>query len=379
MRNGKRIAFYCGSLTRGGAERVFANLAEFFSDKGYQVFIVTQYRLEDEYVISKKIQRTISDLTPEEVKKGRITNFVNRYRKLRRILRNIHPDIVFSCNGKNNFMALAAGVFCKRKTVVSVVADPKMEYYTGVMRFLAKTFFACADGIVLQTEQAMKFFPKCIQKKSVILPNSLNPAFLKPRYEGVREKEIVAVGRLDDNKNHAMLCRAFAKLAQDFPDYRVVIYGEGEKRKELEELIAGLQMKDYIFLPGRTEHIEDKIYKSSLFVMTSDTEGMPNAMLEAMSLGLPVISTDCPCGGPGEMIRHGKNGFLIPVRDEEALRKQLYYCLSNPEEMEKVGREAAKLQEKMNPESVNRQWEAYFERVMAGVRKNVDFSNCSNI
>lgn len=369
MRNKKRIAFYCSSLARGGAERVFVNLAEYFTDKGYQVFIVTQYRLKDEYTISDRIQRVISDLTLEEVQKGRIKNFINRYRKLRRILQEIHPDIVFSCIGKNNFMALAAGVFCKRKTVVSVVSDPKREYYTRYMRFLAKNYFVFADGIVLQTKQAMEYFPKRIQKKSVILPNSLNPAFLKPRYEGVRKKEIVAVGRLDDNKNHAMLCRAFAKLAQDFPDYRVVIYGEGEKRKALEWLIGDLQMEDCIFLPGRTEHVEDEIYKSSLFVMTSNVEGMPNALLEAMALGLPVISTDCPCGGPGEMIRHGENGYLIPVRDEEALQKQLRYCLSHPEEMDMVGREAAKLQEKMNPESVNRQWEAYFNRVMAGVRE----------
>lgn len=364
MKNGKRIAFYCSSLTRGGAERVFVNLAEYFTDKGYLVSIVTQYRLENEYAISDSIQRILSDLTPEEVKRGRIINFINRYRKLRRILKKAHPDIVFSCNGKNNFMALAAGMFCKRKTVVSVVADPKMEYCTGFMRFLAKTFFVFADGIVLQTKQARDFFPGCIQKKSVILLNSLNPAFLKPRYEGVRKKEIVAVGRLDDNKNHAMLCRAFAKLAKDFPDYCVVIYGEGEKRQKLERLINQLHMEEQIFLPGQTSHIEDEIYTASLFVMTSDTEGMPNALLEAMALGLPVISTDCPCGGPGELIRHGENGYLVPVRDEVALRKQILYCLSHPEEMDAVGKEAAKLQEKMNPENVNRQWEAYFNKVM---------------
>ena len=98
--------------------------------------------------------------------------------------------------------------------------------------------------------------------------------------------------------------------------------------------------------------------------MTSDTEGMPNALIEAMSLGLCVISTDCPCGGPRELITPGKNGYLVPVRDTEALKEQLSYCLSHPEEAEDVGREAARIQESMAPDSVNRKWEEYFGKVM---------------
>ena len=364
MEKKTRIAFYCSSLTKGGAERVFANLAEYFNEKGYEVFIVTQYRLEDEYTISPAITRILSDLTQEELKKGRIGNFMGRLSKLRRIFKEIRPDIVFSCNGKNNFMAMAATMFFKSKVVVSVVADPKMEYYTGAMRFLAKTGFCFADGIVFQTEEAKRFFPKGVQKKSIILPNSLNPAFLKPRYEGERKKEIVAVGRLDENKNHAMLLRAFAGIAEQFPDYTVTVYGEGESRPELESLIRELGLAGRVFLPGRTDHIEDKIYQSSLFVMTSDTEGMPNALMEAMALGLPVISTDCPCGGPGELIRDGVNGYLVPVRAQEALKERLEYCLCHPDEMEKAGREAAKIQDKLNPDRVNREWEKYFLKVM---------------
>ena len=164
------------------------------------------------------------------------------------------------------------GLHCK--TVVSVVADPKMEYPTGQMRLLAKVLFRFADGIVFQTKEAMDFFPKAVRKKGVILPNSLNPQFIRERFEGEREKKIVAVGRLDDNKNHAMLLEAFAEIKEDFPDYRVVIYGEGEDRSKLEKLVAKRKLDGRVSLPGRTDKIEEKIYKSSLFVMTSDTEGL---------------------------------------------------------------------------------------------------------
>lgn len=360
----KRIAFYCSSLTKGGAERVFANLAEYFWQKGYEVFMVTQYQYEDEYVINSSIHRIISDLTQEELGKGRVGNFCRRFSKLRRIFKSIRPDIVFSCNGKNNLMAMAANTFLRNKVVISVVADPKMEYYTKVMRLLAKTYFVLADGIVLQTKEARDFFPKYIQKKSVILPNSLNPQFLKPRYAGERKKEIVAVGRLDDNKNHAMLVRAFGEIAEEFADYTVTVYGEGESRPYLEKLVVEKHLEGRVFFPGRTDAVEDKIYQSSLFVMTSDTEGMPNALIEAMALGLPVISTDCPCGGPGELIQHGVNGYLIPVRDEKALKEQIVYCLTHPEELAKVGEQAAKIQNTMNPDSVNQRWEQYFKQIM---------------
>ncbi len=365
MNDRKKIAFYCSSMSKGGAERVFANLAEYFNQKGYEIYVVTQYQYEDEYILSSGITRILSDLTEEETGKGRIGNFVRRLLKLRQIFKDIRPDIVFSCSGKNNFMAMAANTFLKNKVVVSVVADPVQEYYTKAMRFLAKNYFAFADGIVLQTAQAKAYFPKRIQKKSIILPNSLNPKFLKTRYEGIRKKEIVAVGRLDDNKNHAMLIRAFAGLTNEFPEYTVTVYGEGEVRGKLEKLIKELKLENKVFLPGRTDAIEDKIYESSLFVMTSDAEGMPNAMLEAMSLGLPVISTDCPCGGPAEMIRHGENGYLIPVRDEKALEEQIRYCLRNPEEMECVGIKAAEIQAFMNPDIVNKKWEEYFNRIMS--------------
>lgn len=365
MEKNKKILFYCSSLSKGGAERVFVNLAEYFTEKGYQVYIVTQYQLEDEYVTSSAITRVISDLTDAELRHGRIKNFFARIVKLRNIMKQISPDIVFSCNGKNNFMAIFTNSFLKNKVVVSVVAEPEMEYYTPSMRLLAKTYFALADGIVFQTEKAKEFFPKYIKKKSVILPNSLNPAFIKPRFEGDRKKEIVAVGRLDDNKNHAMLIKAFANISENFPEYRLCIYGEGENRVKLQVLINELGLTQKISMPGRTSHIEDRIYESSLFVLTSNSEGMPNSLIEAMSLGLCVISTDCPSGGPGELIQNGVNGCLIPVKDEKALENCMKECLGNDEHRETMGRNATQIQLQMSPSQVNKKWELYFNHIMS--------------
>ncbi|MDE7131549.1 MAG: glycosyltransferase, partial [Lachnospiraceae bacterium] len=124
-RKKKHIAFYIGSLHKGGAERVFVNLAEFFLGEGYQVTMVTQYQYpsEEEYILPGEIKRVLSDLTSEELNNSRILNFIHRVRKLHRIWKNEKPDLVLSCIGKNNFMTVVTTMFTKTRPVVSVVGE----------------------------------------------------------------------------------------------------------------------------------------------------------------------------------------------------------------------------------------------------------------
>ena len=360
----KHIAFYISSLHKGGAERVFVNLAEFFYSQGYRVTIVTQYKKKNEYPLSTGIDRIISDLNEDELSGNRIGNYFKRFFKLRAIWKQSKPDLVLSCIGKNNFMAICTTAFTRTKAVVSVVGEPTEEYYTPIMKLLAKTLFIKADGIVLQTKDSASFFPSMIRKKAVILKNSMNPAFMKERFTGTREKTIVSVGRLDANKNQSLLIRAFAKIATDYPAYRVILYGEGEDREKLEQEVRRLGMKDRILLPGVTTDVATAIQKASVFVLTSFTEGMPNALIEAMALGLAVISTDCPCGGPKELIQNRKNGMLIPVNDVDALAEALRYLFDHPYEADRMGQEASKIQQELDPAVTNQAWMEYFEQII---------------
>lgn len=359
----RHIAFYIGSLSKGGAERVFVNLAEYFLKEGCRVTMVTQYRKENEYALPAGANRVISDITPQE-EGGRIGNFFRRFGKLRRIFAEIRADVVLSAFGKNNLMAICTNAFLPTKVVVSVVAEPTEEYAGGLMRFLAKTLFYFADGIVMQTREAVRFFPKSLQKKCVILKNSVNPSFVRPRFDGIRKQEIVAVGRVDANKNHRMAIRAFALIADRFPDSSLTIYGEGELRQELLEEAGKLGMEDRIRMPGAVADVADRIEKAYAFVLTSFSEGMPNTLLEAMCLGLPCISTDCPCGGPRDLIEDGMNGFLVPVGDEGALAMRLSELLGDLRLAEEMGKRAALLQQDYLPGKVNESWKDYFARVV---------------
>ena len=363
----KHIAFYIGSLHKGGAERVFVNLAEFFLSEGYRVTMVTQYRYPDkeEYLLPSEIKRVISDLNSDELSNSRIVNFYRRVCKLHRIWKSEQPDMVLACIGKNNFMTVVTTMFTSTRSVVSVVGEAKEEYPGKLMRGLANFLFPLADGIVLQTERSKFFFNKKIQRKAVILPNSLNPAFIKPRYEGIRDKRIVAVGRLDANKNHEMMIRAFAALWDKYPEYTLTIYGEGELRPFLEGLVQQLGISERVFLPGVIPDVADRIERAALFLLTSYSEGVSNALIEALASGLPVISTDVPSGGTVELIADGENGLIIPTGDLRALEEAMDKMLGDPVYADSLGREAAKIQKRLAPERVDRQWKEYFDGIMA--------------
>lgn len=355
----KKVALYISSLRRGGAERVIANLAGYLYRSGFQVSVITTGRADHEYETAKGIVRRISEPLPEELRGGRIHNFVARFRSLRAVWKQERPDVILSFIGKNNMMAILTSLGLHIPVAVSVRGEPAQEYYSRWMRFAARHLFLLADGVILQTRRCGAFFPERIRRRTVILRNPVHPDFFRKRYEGEREKTIVAVGRVDENKNHEMLMRAFAGIAEVFPEYGLVIYGEGEKRSQLQHLAEQMGLENRISLPGNIENIANVIYRAGVFVLPSNTEGMPNTLIEAMLMGLTVISTDCPCGGPAELIEHGVNGLLTPVGDVEKMKECLSLVLGNPELADEMGRRAAQISEDYRAEAVYGSWEKY--------------------
>ena len=387
------ICLYIGSLQKGGAERVMTHLAEYLYGEGWKVTFVTTYFRPPEYELEHAlwdaetgipygkeeetvswgsghteqaepngIYRIYSDPAKEELEHGRIRGFLARYRRLRNIWKQEKPDVILSFIGYNNSFAVLTSRGLGIPVVVSVRSNPAYEYDTGKLRIPAFFFFRQASGIVLQTHEAAEFFPKGIQKKSVILPNAINPDFIHPRYEGEREKRVVSVGRLDHNKNQNYLIRQFARAHKRHPEYTLHLYGDGPARKEFEQLAEELGIADAVVFEGLVSGVREKIEKSSIFVLSSRSEGMPNALLEAMGAGLACISTDCPCGGPRDLIRDGENGFLVPVEDKasgDELADRMLRLMDDPQLADRMGREAARVQESYSPEKINGQWKDY--------------------
>ncbi len=393
----KHIAMYIGSLQKGGAERVMVNLADYFFEQGYTVTLVTTYLAENEYEVRhaawKKvpagapggelvsdtdenpvwvdpeggekngIKRVFSALLKSE-QKGRISNFTKRQEKLRNIWRELKPDLILSFIGKNNIMALSTATREDIKVVVSVRADPNMEYNTLGLKASMLSTFGKASGIIVQSNGAKSWFPNYIQKKCVILPNAIDASFIRKRYVGDREKEIVMVGRLDENKNQALVIKAFSNISKEYPEFRLKIYGDGPDRLKLKRLADTLGLGNKIEFPGNVMHVAEHIEKASLYILASRQEGMPNSLIEAMALGLPCISTDCPCGGPRELIESGKNGLLVPVDDLDAMTESIRRVLSDQEFAIQIGTAASEIKSQFSKEAANDKWKEYFDKIM---------------
>jgi len=340
------------------------NLIQYFIEHNHQVTLVTQYKRNDEYPLDDRVNRIISDINPKRVGNNRVLNFIRRFQKLRNIWKTEKPDAILVFIGKNNFMALLTAWGLRIPVVVSVRADPDQEYPNRWMRFMARHLFKKAAGVILQTRECMEFFPKAVRQKSVILHNPVNEVFFENPYEGDREHTIVTVGRIDENKNQALLLRAFARIAADYPDYQILLYGKGDQEENLKRLAGDLGIAERVTFAGNVSDVSDKIRKAGVFVLPSNTEGMPNALIEAMVSGLPVIATDCPCGGPRDLIDHGKNGLLTPVDDVEKMKENLQFLLNNSQNAYQMGQNARKTTDIYREEIVYQEWMDYLMSVI---------------
>lgn len=382
----KSIAFYIGGLCIGGAERVICNLAEYFYSEGYRVTMVTKVRDKKEYELNPGIRRIIADITPEEETGSRIHNLFARISKLKRIWKEVKPDVIVSFIRKNNLMAIASAAPLGIPVVVSVRSAPERELKGFGFKTISFLLFRNAAGVVLQTREAYNFFPGYIREKAVVLPNSINPDFLKASEEltlattinhdkkmtvydripsSVKEKRIITVGRIDDNKNQRLLVEAYVKIVDHYPDWSLELIGDGSGRQALEEYVSTLPCKDRISFTGSVDDVAKRMSEASIFVLPSKIEGMPNALIEAMVMGMACISTDCPCGGPRDLIAADEsNGILVPVDNVDAMAMALKRLITNAPLRQSMGDNARKIIATLNPDTVNKQWKNYIEHVM---------------
>ena len=357
-----KILFYINTISHGGAERVMVNLSSELAGRGHDVVLVTSYVEQWEYQTSPLVKRiNLSDT--------RISGFLKRNIKLTKALRSVikseKPEIVISFLVEPNFRNIIATRGLKVKTMISIRNDPDKRRYTKLNWFLMKHLYKKADGVVFQTEEARGHFSKKIQSKSRVIMNQVDGRFFETKYEGEREN-IIATGRLTGQKNHKMLLDAFA-LIKDKTEENLVIYGEGELREALEEYAERIGLGGRVILPGATKNVPEAIKAARLYVMSSDYEGMPNALIEAMALGLPCVSTDCPCGGPRVLLGELSDDCLVPVNEPAAFAASMLKMLSmSDEELDAIRSKIRATAEQCRGDKVICDWEQYINDIVRG-------------
>lgn len=359
----KSIAFFCGSLQRGGAESVIVTLSNYWAKQNKKVFIITVDNKHTAYPLEYSINHLKLDLTEESqgnIWRGVKENY-KRVLKLRDILKKTQPDVLISFITDANLIALFASIGLGTKVIVSDRVDPFSEKsFTNPIKILIKRYlYRLSSSVVIQTKGSAVYYEKWLSsKKIIIINNPIQTIFCKdPVLTNTKENIILSVGRLVHQKNFEMLIKSFSQVSRS--NWRLVIVGEGKQREMLTQLIEEYKMGHCISLVGGTEHIIDWYKKASIFVLPSRFEGYPNALIEAMAMGLCVISTNCNYG-PSEIINHGENGILIKSNSIGELKIALEMLIMDEESRNILGNKAMLIRDQLSIERIAKQWENLF-------------------
>ncbi len=357
-----KIMFHINSLGKGGAERVVVNLAEQFAQNDIDVIIATEWKAEDEYALTEKVRRIHVGLSEQEMKSS-----AGRQRKIRknRLKEQIileQPDLIYSFCRNANYRAVLAAAGTKVPVVISVRSDPSIDYAGKIQKLISSILYRRAAGAVFQTTEARDFFPRSIRSKSRVILNPLNEKYLAVPKAKQRRKAIVTAGRFHEAKDQLVLIKAFERLREDFPDYVLELYGDASEDNTLQrvkEYIKSQHLENAVLLMGNSNELEKRLVDAAVFVLSSKYEGMPNALMEAMAMQIPVVATDCPCGGPRTLIEDGINGLLVKVGDDKEMADAIRKYLQHPEQAEEVAVRGGKITQIASPQKIASEWLSY--------------------
>lgn len=341
-------------MQSGGAERVMATLCNELSKRHLVRLLILKEAISD-YEISERVEVVTGNVSNRNAYKAVIATYKQ--------IRDWQPDLILSFMTKSNLIALLAKSIASSK-VPTVIAERANPYDSKqIYQSVRKRLYPKADGCVFQTKQAQEYYKDILKCKTKVIRNPLNPDFQVKTFMGIRTKRIVTVGRLSIEKNQKLLIDAFAQIADKYPEYKLEIYGEGPLHNELQCRIEELHLKDRAFLMGRKDNVQQYISDAEIFVLPSNSEGMPNALLESMALGLACIATDCPIGGSAVIIDNEKNGLLVPMNDVNKMVKSIDRLIVDTDFASQLRIEAVLVQDDFNAENVCRSWEDYLESV----------------
>lgn len=354
-----KITLFIGCLTGGGAERVVCNLANHLS-KNHSVTVLTVSDKQT-YELEEDVKHTI--LYKETgTKLPHLMVNVIRYMKMVKYFATEKQDVYLTFLPSLTKMIMMHKWLIKCPILLAERCDPE-TYCTSSQANdkLFTKYYHKADGYFFQTENAKQYYINrgIDVNNSKVIANAINPYFIGSSNPDENSKKIVAVGRLSEQKNFSMLLRAFAIVNEKISGYHLVIYGQGPLLNQLKNEAKQLNIDKYVEFPGYVKDMKSELLKAKMFVLSSDYEGMPNALMEAMAIGLPCVSTKCKGGGAEFLISDYDNGILVPMNDETRMASAIEEVISNANIAQRLGNNARKLQESLAPEIIYNEWERF--------------------
>ncbi len=352
--NGKNtIVFVTISMTGGGTEKVIATLANYWALMGYDISILMIGGSDIAYELNDKIEV----LFLSSATNGNPFARIYRIKSLRKAIKRKGKGSVIAMGTVASMFTSLATIGLDNRIIISERNNPNILNHRPIKVYekIIRNLLYLRGTVVFQTDMAKKIFPKCIRKKSIVIMNPLTDGLPKPSDQKSREKTVITAGRLTEQKNHRLLIDAFVAFHNSHSEYVLKIFGRGECEKELEDYIVYCQANEYIKLCGFSDKIHDEMNRASIYVSSSDWEGVSNSLMEAMAMGMVVVATDCPVGGSAMLIDDRVNGILIPVGDREGLIEALDEA-ANQDNMYRYSMEALKVRTDYASENIAEQW-----------------------
>lgn len=352
--DGKKVLFVTSSLSGGGAERVLTIIANNLEDNGAVVEVLkTSPRIAENYGLNS----TIPVIQLPKINANKVNKAFLMVHNIRSVFKQHSDYTIVSFLSDNNMLSIIASRGLNNKLIISERNDPSQNCGNKYLRWVRNKLYLLADWNVFQTEDARNYFCKSIQKRSSIIPN---PVFMK-EYPGnlkpAKENIVLAVGRLNPQKNYPMLIDAYDIFHKVHPDYKLRIFGDGPLEDTISRIIEERDLSEAVELRGFTSTVHEEMKKSMVYVSSSDYEGISNTMLEAMVLGVPTIVTDCPVGGGRLAIEDGVNGFLVPVGDAKTFAEKLCLLIEDEDLRNSFSRNSQIIKEKFSVERICSMWE----------------------
>lgn len=349
----KKYLFVVPSLSKGGAERVVSILASELVNQGREAVVLTYFKTTQDYPVDPRVKiLCLSGGMESDYEK---IGSLKRLALMRQMIMNEKPDFIVPFLVHVCLQTWIACWFTKQQIVYTVRNNPAKAEASIIHKRIQEYLIEHSKVTIVQNEDQRRYYSLKAQKHIYVLPNPVSRSFFALKHiqrEG--KKKIVVVGRLEKQKNYPMLINAIAAISQQRNDFVVEIYGDGSLWEELHAAISSKELAERIHMMGRIPDTRAAYENADVFVLTSDFEGMPNSLMEAMASEVTCISTDCPTG-PSDLIEDHRNGLLIDVGDTSALIESLTYCLDHHEESRQFAERARKkVAEKYMPENIVR-------------------------
>ncbi len=328
----KKLALVISSMRSGGAERVMANLANALVEQGYDITLIlfTAPSEESFFTIDPQVKVLhLNCLSHHKNPLVYLKNMLYCLYILRKTVKSLNVQGIISFLESVNMAVLVATIGLKIPVIISERIDPAFHRIAKFYAFGRLKIYQLCTKLVVQTKSVYDYFPTKFQPFMEIIPNPVSTSPVQKTNHADEVTHIVSVGRLTPQKNHAILIRAFAYIIEDYPNVQLTIIGDGEERSNLEQYIQIVRQilaphidpAKSIHLPGAIKNITPELLKADLFVFPSLYEGFPNALCEAMSIGLPVIASNVT--GNRDLVVHNKNGLLFEAKDAHDLARQI--------------------------------------------------------